>query len=163
MGKTVIRKRIGWLFLTVFAGLLCAYFIYGNPTLARVETLKTEEGYSLKFRTNQDQFQVYEKGTWKPYFVKGINMGASLPGHYPGELPIQKADYLRWFGMIHELGVKAVRIYTIHQPVFYEALVEFNQKHAEDPLYLIQGIWSPEEALIEKRRVFAGNTQGVSR
>ncbi|MED1874448.1 hypothetical protein [Brevibacillus borstelensis] len=154
MGKTVIRKRIGWLFLTVFAGLLCAYFIYGNPTLARVETLKTEEGYSLKFRTNQDQFQVYEKGTWKPYFVKGINMGASLPGHYPGELPIQKADYLRWFGMIHELGVKAVRIYTIHQPVFYEALVEFNQKHAEDPLYLIQGIWSPEEALIEKKDAF---------
>ncbi|QQE76414.1 hypothetical protein KDJ56_11335 [Brevibacillus composti] len=153
MGKTWIRRRIGWLFLTGFAGLATGYLLWG-PTAAQVDAHQTEEGYSLKFRTSQTDMQVYEEGEWRPYFVKGINLGASLPGRYPGELPIAKEDYLRWFGMMHELGTRAVRIYTIHQPVFYEALVEFNRKHANDPLYLIQGIWSPEEALIEKKDAF---------
>ncbi|USG63406.1 hypothetical protein NDK47_14585 [Brevibacillus ruminantium] len=154
MGKTRIRKRIGWLFLTMFIGILCGYVFWGYPTSAQVESQQTQEGSSLKFRTEQDQIQIFQDGKWKPYFVKGMNMGASLPGHYPGELPIQKEDYLRWFGMIHELGARAIRIYTIHQPVFYEALVEFNRKHHDDPLYFMQGIWSPEEALIEKKDAF---------
>ncbi|WP_029099711.1 hypothetical protein [Brevibacillus thermoruber] len=154
MEKAGIRKRIRWLLLAGFAGVAIGYAMWMFPTSAQVETGQTAEGHHLKFRTHGEQLQMYKDSAWKPYFVKGINLGASLPGHYPGELPIQKEDYERWFGMMHELGVRAVRIYTIHQPVFYEALVEFNRKHADDPLYLIQGIWSPEEALIEKKDAF---------
>ncbi|MFY0543756.1 hypothetical protein [Brevibacillus sp. H7] len=144
------RKRISWLMLTVIAGVVFGYVSWLMPTMARVETAQSAEGYQLKFRTKGEELQIYEDGQWKSYFVKGINLGASLPGYYPGEFPIQKEDYLRWFAQISELGVKAVRIYTIHQPVFYEALVEYNRDRPDDPLYLIQGIWSPEEALNEK-------------
>ncbi|MGI6186534.1 MAG: hypothetical protein ACOYIL_08635, partial [Brevibacillus sp.] len=154
MEKAGIRKRISWLLLAGFAGATVGFAMWMFPTSAQVETVQTSEGHHIKFRTHGEQLQMYKDSTWKPYFVKGINLGASLPGHYPGELPIQKEDYERWFGQMYELGVRAVRIYTIHQPVFYETLVEFNRKHADDPLYLIQGIWSPEEALIEKKDAF---------
>ncbi|RXT02369.1 hypothetical protein [Ammoniphilus sp. CFH 90114] len=39
------------------------------------------------------------------------------------------------------------RIYTILPPHFYEALKEFNETQ-ETPLWLVHGIWSPEEQLI---------------
>jgi hypothetical protein len=56
--------------------------------------------------------------------------------------------------MMSEMGCNVVRIYTIHPPHFYEALVEFNRKHPETPLYFIQGIWSPEEQLIARQDAF---------
>jgi hypothetical protein len=120
----------------------------------RVESMETADGIRVKFRTNGDQLEVFEKQSWKPFFAKGINIGASLPGHFPGELPITKEDYLRWFAMMDEMGANVLRVYTIHPPEFYEALVEYNRGKDGDPLYLMQGIWSPEELLIEKQDAF---------
>ena len=41
------------------------------------------------------------------------------------------------------------------KPEFYEALVKFNLKHEEKPLFfLLQEIWSPEEQLIEDQDAF---------
>ena len=47
-----------------------------------------------------------------------------------------------------EMNVDVVRVYTILEPEFYEALEDFNAGRGEDPLWLIQGVWSPEEELI---------------
>ncbi len=152
--KPVKRKKVRWLLLTVIAGVAIGYASWFLPTMAHVETAISKEGHRLTFRTKGEQLQIYKDGQWREYFVKGINLGASLPGHYPGEFPIRQEDYLRWFGQMSELGVKAVRVYTIHQPVFYEALVEYNRQRPDDPLYLIQGIWSPEEALSEKQDAY---------
>jgi len=148
------RGRIRWLLLTAVAGAVIGTTSWLLPTTGHVETAETVQGHQLKFRTKGEHVQIYENGVWKNYFVKGINLGASLPGYYPGELPIQKEEYLRWFALIRDLGVRVIRVYTIHQPVFYEALVEHNREHADDPLYFMQGIWSPEEALQEKRDAF---------
>lgn len=90
---------------------------------------------------------VYDGTRWKTQFWDGVNLGASLPGHSPGELVPTKQDYLRWFGQMKEMNVDSVRVYTILDPVFYEALKEFNSKQKE-PLWLVQGVWSPEEKLI---------------
>lgn len=90
---------------------------------------------------------VYDETGWKTQFWNGVNMGASLPGHSPGELAPAKEDYLRWFSQMEEMNVDVVRVYTILNPEFYEALDEFNSKR-EDPLWLMQGVWSPEEKLI---------------
>ncbi|MGO0060092.1 hypothetical protein ACTID9_08805 [Brevibacillus fluminis] len=119
-----------------------------------VESMQTTDGVKLKFRTQGDQIEIYQNQTWQPFFAKGMNLGASLPGHYPGELPMTKEDYLRWFAMMDEMGVNVIRIYTIHSPVFYEALVEFNRKKQGEPLYFMQGIWSPEEKLAEKKDAY---------
>lgn len=90
---------------------------------------------------------VYDGTGWKTQFWNGVNMGASLPGHSPGELAPTKEDYLRWFPQMKQMNVDVVRVYTILNPDFYEALAEFNSGR-KDPLWLMQGVWSPEEKLI---------------
>ncbi len=79
-------------------------------------------------------------GTWRKCFIKGINMGLGLPGYFPGEYPVKRGTYLAWFGQIADLGVNAVRIYTVHPPAFYEALGIFNASGKR--LYLFQGVWT---------------------
>nr|WP_255688599.1 hypothetical protein [Pontibacillus sp. HN14] len=103
----------------------------------------------MKFRTQQQSIEIYQNESWSPLMIKGVNLGATLPGYYPGSLPLDLETYQRWFRSMKDMGVNTVRIYTIHEPVFYEALVEFNQKHPDDPLYFIQGIWSPVKQLRE--------------
>ncbi len=112
-----------------------------------IETIKLKDGTQMKFRTQDEEIQVYQNNSWTPFFSQGVNIGASLPGHYPGELPITKKDYMRWFSKIHDMGANTIRVYTIHDPAFYEALVEFNQEHGDDPLYFMQGVWSPVNKL----------------
>lgn len=100
---------------------------------------KTKMPGSL-FRTTSDYFELYDRGQWMKYFMKAINIGLGLPGYFPGEYPIGKNTYAKWFKQISELGVNSIRIYTIHPPTFYEALRQWNE--SGKPLYLFQGIWA---------------------
>ena len=52
-------------------------------------------------------------------------LGSTIPGSQPGELAISGEDYARWFSQMSSLGLRAVRVYTILQPVFYEELASF--------------------------------------
>ncbi|GAA3411371.1 hypothetical protein ACFFNY_19905 [Paenibacillus hodogayensis] len=153
------RRSLVWtgmlIVLVVAAGLGAAAFMnsrYGwmTPAVERFEA----NGIQLKFRTAGDQLERYENGEWKPFLVKGIDLGATVPGHDPGELAVTKEQYTRWFGQIAATGANTIRVYTILPPYFYEALVAFNRKHADTPLYLMQGIWSPEEKLIELKDAY---------
>ncbi|MBM7572977.1 hypothetical protein JOC48_003525 [Aquibacillus albus] len=113
----------------------------------QAESKELENGAQIKFRTKKDQVEIYKDERWSPFFVKGVNLGASLPGHFPGELSIKKEDYLRWFEMIQEMGANTIRIYTILNPEFYQALVEYNQENVKNPLFFMQGVWSPVNLL----------------
>lgn len=124
------------------------------PATAKVESAEIGEGIQVKFKTSGSTIEVFSEQEWRPYFAKGVNLGATTPGHFPGELSVTKNDYLRWFGMIQEMGANVIRVYTILQPEFYEALVAYNAKHPENPLFFIQGVWSPEEQLIEGQDAF---------
>ncbi len=53
------------------------------------------------------------------------------------------------------MGLRAVRVYTILPPVFYERLAVFNNAHPDQPLYLIQGVWIPEEQFLGSQDLFA--------
>jgi hypothetical protein len=91
-------------------------------------------------RSAEDHFEFHDRGTWTKVFLKAINLGLGLPGYFPGEYPIGKHTYAKWFRQISELGVNAIRIYTIHPPSFYEAFHQFNESGKR--LYLFQGIWA---------------------
>ncbi len=54
--------------------------------------MQLDSGTLIKFRSQAENVEVYENQQWKPFFVKGVNLGAALPGHDPGELPIDKKD-----------------------------------------------------------------------
>ena len=87
-------------------------------------------------------------------FLPGVNLGSTTPGHQPGELSISAAQYRSWFAAMGWLGIRAVRIYTIHPPAFYQELVRYNTAHADRPLYLMQGAYLPDESYIAKKNLY---------
>ncbi|NKI24339.1 hypothetical protein HFN20_24545 [Paenibacillus dendritiformis] len=158
-----MSRRTKWNLITVVvlllaAGGLAGYYLPG--LLYPKQTAYADpSGIKLKFKTEGDQFLEYRNEKFEPLFVKGVNLGATVPGHFPGEFPVDEETYLRWFRQIHDMGANVIRVYTVHQPVFYKALVKFNREEAERPLYFIQGIWSPEEQLIEKQDAYLPEIQ----
>jgi hypothetical protein len=96
------------------------------PARALIDTLEVQDG----------------AGAFAPLFVKGINLGAALPGKYPTEFPREVATYGRWLDTMAELGANAVRVYTLLPPEFYTALREHNVSPAARKLWLIQGVWA---------------------
>ena len=103
-----------------------------------------QTGISCRFKAEGDYFYIYESGDWKQMFMRGVNIGATEPGLFPGDLTISYDTYYRWFGYISEMNCNCIRIYTLMPPQFYQALGDFNKK-AKNKLYLYQGIWVNEE------------------
>jgi len=50
------------------------------------------------------------------------------------------------------MGLRSVRIYTIHPPAFYTELARYNRAHPDAPLYLVQGVYLPDETYNERER-----------
>lgn len=147
--------RSGLAKLGLVGAIAAGAVLYGlSPPTAKVESAEIEKGIQVKFKANESHIEEFSNQAWQPYFAKGVNMGATIPGHFPGELAIPKEDYERWFEMIQGMGANVIRVYTILAPEFYEALVEYNAKHQDNPLFFIQGVWSPEEQLIEGQDAF---------
>jgi hypothetical protein len=81
-------------------------------------------------------------GAYVPILVKGVNLGAALPGRYPTEFPREISTYLGWLDTIAALGANTVRVYTLLPPEFYRALATHNALAGSRRLWLIQGIWA---------------------
>jgi len=92
-------------------------------------------------RAHGDFLEVRGSEGWEPFYVKGVNLGAALPGRNPSEFP-DSATYAGWIREMGEMGVNTIRLYTIHPPWFYSALKEYNTLHPEKPLWLLHGVWA---------------------
>ena len=113
---------------------------------AQVEVV-TADGIHLVTRVADGHIQAFDGTQWRPRFWRGVNAGVTTPGHFPGELSAAKEDWARWFPQIKAMNARVLRVYTLLPPGFYQALVEYNRTQSE-PLWLLQGIWPPEEELI---------------
>ena len=82
------------------------------------------------------------RGGWSPLWIKAVNIGAALPGRHPSEFPPDDSTYDRWIELAARMNANALRVYTIHPPHFYEALLRWNIAHPEQPLWLIHGVWT---------------------
>lgn len=100
-----------------------------------------------KYTIDGDQFAIWNGMEYIPIYIKGINMGISVPGTQPGQLAATREDYRRWFHLIKEAGYNTIRLYTLHYPRFYEELHQYNRDHHQNPLLVIQGIWLEEQAI----------------
>ncbi len=92
-------------------------------------------------RANGDRFERLEDGAWHPLYVKGVNLGAALPGRFPSEFP-DSAVYADWIAQIAGMGANTVRVYTIHPPAFYGALAQHNAAHPDSAVWIIHGVWT---------------------
>jgi hypothetical protein len=103
--------------------------------------LVVPDSLMLTSRTRGDGFQVLYRGLWRPLYIKGVNLGAALPGKFPSEFP-DSLTYAGWIAEIAEMGTNTIRVYTIHPPHFYQALAEHNRTHPDRPLWLVHGVWT---------------------
>ncbi len=99
----------------------------------------------VKVRASGRELQMLDKtGSWRPFFVRGVNIGMAMPGKYFTDFPNDVAAYVRWLTRIADMNVNTVRVYTLPPPEFYKALFIHNTEHPDRALYLLQEIW-PEE------------------
>jgi tetratricopeptide (TPR) repeat protein len=92
-------------------------------------------------RTAGDRFEVRTEDGWTPFYIKGVNLGAALPGRYPSQFP-DSVTYARWIEGMAGMNANAVRVYTIHPPEFYQALLDWNVGNPDRPLWVIHGAWT---------------------
>lgn len=88
-------------------------------------------------------------------FWSGINVGTTTPGQLPGQLSVPAETYRRWFPQMANLGIRFLRTYTILPPFFYEEFRAFNEANPRSPLYLIHGVYLPDESYIETGDLYA--------
>lgn len=117
--------------------IICSCFQYGHTQILN----DTE----IPFSTGQNQLTVWNGREYVPFFLKGMNLGISVPGTFPGQLAATRAQYGRWFKQIKEAGFNSIRIYTLHYPRFYQVLDSFNMANPQNPLFFFQGVWLNEE------------------
>jgi hypothetical protein len=96
----------------------------------------------LVARTRGQGFEIATGNGWRPFYVKGVNLGVALPGRYPSEFPQDSALYAGWLDTLAAMHANTLRLYTILPPMFYRALRGWNLSHPDRVLWLVHGVWT---------------------
>lgn len=131
-----MKKVIIATFIIIFSYLLWDYLYFYEgvlyvPNTGEISSWAKAEGETL---------YINEDGQYEEFEVRGVNMGLGKPGYYATEMAVTKAEYMRWFQQIQDMGANVIRVYTLGAPAFYEAFYEYNINNPS-PLYLIHGVW----------------------
>jgi hypothetical protein len=119
----------------------------GDAPDGAANALPAVKGPPYVFRAGSDGFEVLgEGGAYRPFWPMGVNYSHAIPGTSPGEFLASREQIASWIAAMADLGVNAVRIYTVQSPIFYEELRRHNLEHPEKPLFLLQGAWLKEPA-----------------
>ncbi len=146
-----MRRTVAGMVLVLTASLLgCG----GSETAPRATDWAPApeifDGLKVLAQSDKDGFRLHAKSGAKT-FLPGVNLGSTTPLHQPGEVDtIDAKHYKRWINDIGGLGARVVRIYTLLPPAFYAELSAYNRAHPESPLYLVQGVYLPDESYTEK-------------
>ncbi|MBQ8637254.1 MAG: hypothetical protein IJ423_05245 [Clostridia bacterium] len=111
---------------------------------------------TVEYFTKVDGEEIYIKAgaEYKPFEIRGVNLGSGLPGKWATSFSIDEETYLRWFSYIQEMGANTIRIYTIQNDTFYNAFYEYN-KDNPTPLYMIHGVWVNDYILNSHRDAYS--------
>lgn len=101
------------------------------------------DALSFPARTAGERFEVRDaEGNWRPFYIKGVNLGVALPGRFPSEFPTDSSLYAGWLDALASMHANTIRIYTILPPAFYRALRVWNLANRGRPLWLVHGVWT---------------------
>jgi hypothetical protein len=124
------------------------------PDLGPAPERHTQAGLQMATRVVGEKVQVHVNGRFVDLFWAGVNLGSSVPGEDPGSVAATRPDYDRWFAEMTAMNVSVVRIYTLLSPAFYDALRDYNLANPKRPLYVLHGIWIPEDAWHETKNIW---------
>ena len=136
MKKFILTACI--LAVILFAGYYAYYY------LGIYLPLPSDDPVTTFMRTDEDTIYMQRDGAYKPFEIRGVNLGVGLPGEWATDYAIDEETYLRWFSWIQEMGANTIRVYTLLQDDFYNAFYDYNTKReeaGEEPLWLIHGVW----------------------
>lgn len=127
--------------LAIAAAALVWYLYYG---LGIYIDLQPDTPVTTFMKTDSDTIYMERDGVYEPFEIRGVDLGVGIPGEWATDFAIDKETYLRWFGMIQDLGANTIRVYTILHDDFYNAFYEYNterEREGQEPLWLIHGLW----------------------
>jgi hypothetical protein len=93
-------------------------------------------------RVNGEHFEVRLGDGWTPIYLRGVNLGAALPGRFPAEFPADSSVYAGWLALMAGMNANTVRVYTLLPPAFYRALAGWNRARPDRPLWIVHGVWA---------------------
>lgn len=122
------------------------------PEVSREELARLSKESETGFRAGSRYFSIQEVKIrngenvleWHDHFLKGVNLGVALPGHYPSEFSAGYDLYYSWMKQIAGMNSNTIRTYTILPPEFYEAFAQYNIDNSHKPLFLLQGVWADD-------------------
>jgi hypothetical protein len=106
------------------------------------ETRRRPANLQLVARARGRRFEISTPAGWRPFYIRGVNLGVALPGRYPSEFPPDSNTYAGWLDTLAAMNANTVRVYTILPPSFYRALRGWNLTHPRRALWLIHGVWA---------------------
>ena len=147
-------------FIITAAVILCLYFAWDVACYRLGFYIDLHPQEPVTTFTTADEEQIYlDQGEGKePFTIRGVNLGAGIPGEWATDYAIDKETYLRWFKMIQDMGANTIRVYTILNDDFYNAFYEYN-KDNENPLWLIHGVWVNDYVQNSHRDAFDSDFQ----
>lgn len=117
-----MRKKI--IFFGIIIILISIFtFMYFKKLPSEIYT---DNGINYSSKIYNEKFQVLKGEEWNDIIIKGVNIGMTSPGKWPGEAGITEDEYYRWLEYIGNMNANTIRTYTIHPPHFYEALKKYN-------------------------------------
>lgn len=126
--------------------MMVSTIVISIVTLLKPKLSHKQQGLTTSALIHDGDFYIYNGKKLQKSFIKGVNVGATKPGYFPGELAITKTEYIRWFVQISEMNANTIRVYTTMTPAFYEALYEFNERSSKK-LYVMHGLWLNEDKI----------------
>ncbi len=99
-----------------------------RPRARRPDTLV------VPVRARNERFEVPGARGWRPLYVKGVHLGAVLPGQPAGVFHRDSARYAGWLAGIADMNANTVRAGELLPPAFYRALAGWNAAHPERAL-----------------------------
>ena len=146
-----MKKILLFCFSILMIVAMSAYVLVFTPYVSQ------RKPNDILFKTMENQIMIHQTNEWKPFTIKGINIGTGYPGYFPNEFGIDEETYKRWFSQIADMNVNTVRVYKEQSPAFYQALLSFN-KTAKQPLYLLQGIDFSEKIMYSTHNILETDT-----
>lgn len=122
----------------IILAFFCADYVYYHTSFYIVPF--TNEQIECNFKTQDKDILIKKDENFEKFTVKGVDLSSGIPGHHSSDYKIDKKTYSEWIEKIHEMGANTIRIYSVLDSDFYEALYEYNTQ-SETPIYILQGVW----------------------